>query len=157
MKILNAIGVSALLIVALTLGSTESFSQDPESASQVEQSPSQAPPCKCRENHTIQVRVDNAGKPVLRYRGGLGDEVHVNKGDTVRWVVIGANRQFSVDFKSEKGAPFGTPPGEKRKRDSQKYEIKVDISMSAEGNGTVYEYDIGFADGDPGDPQIIVE
>ena len=164
MKILNAIGFSALLIVALMLGSTESFSQDPESASQVEesasqveQSPSQADPCRCRgKYHTIQVRVDDDGNAVLKYRGGNGDSVKVCRGDNVRWVLIGENREFSVDFKYPNGAPFGNPPGEKRKRNSSDDEISVDIGMSAAGNDTTYQYDVGFANGEPSDPHIIV-
>ena len=83
MKILNAIGAATLLFVALMLSSTASASQDA---------------CDHGGNHVIQVRVGDDGEPVLKYRGKSGEEVHVCQGDNVKWVLIGSNRQFSVDF-----------------------------------------------------------
>ena len=134
MKILNAIGVAALLFVALMLSSTESASQDA---------------CDHGGNHVIQVRVGDDGAPVLKYRGKSGEEVHVCQGDNVKWVLIGSNRQFSVDFFD--GAPFG---GAKR-RDSENDEIDVDAGASAAKQA--YEYDVAFGDDEPMDPKIIVE
>ncbi len=136
MKTLSAIGIAALFIVALMLGSTESSSQDD---------------CEPGRQHVIQVEEDEDGNPVLRYRGGSGDEVTVCKGDNVKWVQTGRNRQFSVDFNYEKGAPFGGP----KRRDSENDEIDVDIDSSAESGD--YEYDVAFANGEPMDPKIIVE
>ena len=122
MKILNPIGIVALFIVAIMLGSTESSSQE-ESASEEEN------PCNGGGHyHTIQVRVGDDGEPVLRYRNKDGDKVRVCKNDKVKWVLIGPDRTFSVDFKHKKGAPFGDPPGQPQKRESMDYEIDVEIS-----------------------------
>ncbi len=140
MKILNAIGVATLLFVALMLSSNESFSQEDD--------------CNLGPNHVIQVRVGDDGKAVLKYRGGSGDEVEVCKGDNVKWVLTGSNRNFSVDFNYENGAPFGNPPGQKQKRDSSNDEIDVDIDSSAEAGD--YDYDVAFGEDEPMDPKIIV-
>ena len=136
MKILNAIGLAALLSVALMLGSTDSSGQEDD--------------CKLGPNHVIQVRVGDDDKAVLKYRGGSGDEVEVCKGDNVKWVLIGSNRDFSVDFDYSNGAPFGNP----KKRDSSNDEIEVDIDSSTEAGD--YEYDVAFGDDEPMDPKIIV-
>ena len=74
MKILNALAIAGLTIVALTLGSTDSLGQDD---------------CDHGGNHTIQVRPGDDGAPELKYRGGSAEEVHVCEGDRVQWVLTG--------------------------------------------------------------------
>ena len=145
MKILNAFGVATLLFVALMLSSTESFSQ--EEAACPKEEPSEE--CNRGPNHTIQVRVDDDGNAELKYRGGSGEKVCVCEGDNVRWVMIGSNRGFAVDFKYANGAPFEPP----KRRESKDYEIDVDIT----GEKETYDYDVEIADAERMDPQIIVE
>ena len=138
MKIGNVLGVATLVFVALVLSSNESFSQEDDEEE-----------CTLGPNHVIQVRVRDDDKAVLKYRGGPGDKVEVCKEDNVKWVLIGSNRDFSVDFGDD--APFSGA----KKRDSENDEIDVDISDSAEKDKH-YEYDVAFGDDDPMDPQIII-
>ncbi len=151
MKILNAIGIVALFIVALILGSTESSGQEPESTSQVEQSsgegvcPANTPPV-----HIILVSVED-DKPVLT-SPGKDEEVDVCKGNRVIWVLTGPDRDFFVDFNPTSSAPFPGP----KKKNSNNNVINVRIGNSVEGNGKDYKYDFGFANGEPMDPHIIV-
>ena len=135
MKTLSAISIAALLIVALMLSSTKSSSQETK-------------PCDFGGNHTIQVRVGDDNKPVLKYRGRSAENVEVCKKDKVRWVLLGSNREFAVDFAD--GAPFDG----QEKQKSKDYEIDVDISESAEKDRH-YAYDVEFTDGEI-DPHIIV-
>ena len=123
-----------LTIVALTLTSTESHGQDA---------------CDHGGNHTIQVRADDDGVPVLKYRGGYADDVHVCLGDRIQWVLNGSDRKFLIDFLS--GAPFegATTLG------STSNVVSMIIGASAERRD--YDYDVQFADGQGMDPRIIVD
>ncbi len=134
MKILSGIAIAGLTIVALTLTSTESLGQDA---------------CDHGGNHTIQVRAGDDGAPVLTYRGGSADEVHVCVGDRIQWVLTGSDREFLIDFLS--GAPFegATTLG------SNSNAVSMVVGTSAERRG--YDYDVQFVDGQGMDPRIIVD
>ncbi len=131
---MNGIASAGLTILALTLGSTDSLGQDA---------------CDHGGNHTIQVRAGDDGAPVLKYRGGSADEVHVCVGDQVQWVLTGPDREFLVDFFS--GAPFDGATT----RGSSGNAVSVVIGAAAERRG--YEYGVKFADGPELDPEIIVD
>ena len=117
---------------ALVLGSTESLGQDDDCG-----------------NRVIQVTVGENGEPVLKYRGGSAEEVHACRGDTVRWVLNGPNREYFVDFYD--GAPFDGA----RKQGSHDNVVSIVIGESAETGD--YEYGVNFADGEPMDPKIIID
>ena len=134
MKILNGIAIAGLTIVALTLTSTESLGQDT---------------CDHGGSHTIRVSTGDDGVPVLKYRDGSADEVHVCAGDRVQWVLNGPDREFLVDFLS--GAPF---EGEAT-RGSNSNVVSIVIGASADRRG--YDYDVQFVDGPGMDPRIIVD
>ena len=134
MKIMSGFAVAGLMLFALMLSSADSQSQE-----------------RCSyggPNHTIQVRVGEDGNPVLKYRGGSAEEVEVCRGDRVKWVLTGPNREFFVDF--FEGAPF---EGATR-RGSDGNVVSIVIGESAEQRG--YEYGVNFADGQGMDPVIIV-
>ena len=134
MKILNTIAIAGMTILALTLGSTDSLGQDT---------------CDHGGNHTIQVRAGDDGAPVLKYRDGSADEVHVCVGDQVQWVLTGRNRDFLIDFFSD--APFEGATT----RGSSSNAVSVVIGAAAERRG--YKYNVEFADGPDMDPEIIVD
>ncbi len=131
MRIMSGIAIAGLVLGALIMGSTESLGQGAECG-----------------NHLIQVSEGEGGVPVLRYHGGSAEEVHVCKGDTVRWVLNGPNREYLVDF--FEGAPFA---GDEKRR-SHDNTVVVTIGDSAEGE---YSYGVNFADGGGMDPKIIVD
>jgi hypothetical protein len=133
-KILNGIAVAGLTIVALTLGSTDSLGQGA---------------CDHGGNHTIQVSEGEGEMPVLSYRGGSAEEVHVCVGDQVQWVLTGSNREFLVDFFS--GAPFDGAST----RGSSGNAVSVVIGAAAERRG--YDYGVQFAGGPDMDPRIVVD
>ena len=60
MKIMKGITVIGLAVIAITLGSTNVFSQDA---------------CDHGGNHTIQVNAGDDGVPVLTYKGGSAEDV----------------------------------------------------------------------------------
>ena len=138
MKTLSAIGIAALLIVALMLGCAPTPSQGE---------------CKLPPVHVIVVSADADGQPVLKIDGKVDDDVHVCLGDRVVWVLSGPDRELFVDFTSTVGAPF---PGPKKKT-SNKNVINVRIGGPDAKRGTDYKYDVGFTNGKSRDPQIIVE
>lgn len=104
--------------------------------------------CVSEGNHTIQVEEGANGEPVLTYRGGSAEEVHVCVGDTVQWVLRGSNRSFLIDFFA--GAPF---PGA-AKRGSSDNVVSVTIG-DVERRG--YDYGVEFANGPAMDPRIVVD
>lgn len=126
-------GIAAMLVVVLLLGSSVSLGQD-----------------NCAGNHTIQVEPSGDGPPVLSYRDGDAEEVHVCIGDRVQWVLIGSDRQFFVDFFS--GAPF---EGATR-RGSSASVVSVTIGGPAE-RGRSYEYGVEMQGGPAMDPRIVVD
>ena len=134
MKIMSGIAIAGITIVALTLASTESLGQDA---------------CDNGGNHTIRVSVGDDGVPVLKYRSGSADEVHVCAGDRVQWVLNGPDREFLVDFLS--GAPF---EGETTQGSNSNV---VSIVIGASADRREYDYDVQFADGQGMDPRIIVD
>jgi len=134
MRIMSGIAIAGLMLGALMVGSTESLGQDAD--------------CDHGGNHVIQVREGSDGRPVLKYRGGSAEEVHVCKGDSVRWVLNGPNREYLVDFFN--GAPFA---GDENRR-SHDNNVEITIGDSAEG---AFEYGVEFADGEGMDPKIIVD
>ncbi len=135
MKIMNGIAVAGLMFVALIMGSTESQGQGT---------------CDNGGNHTIQVRVGDDGEPVLKYRGGSAEEVHVCKGDSVRWVLTGPNREYFVNFFD--GAPFAG--AQRRGSNDNVVSIVIDNSAMIEHP---YDYGVNFADEPEMDPSIIVD
>ncbi len=134
MKIMNGLAVAGFIFGALILSSTESLGQDDD--------------CDHGGNHVIHVRVGEGGVPVLTYRSGSGDDVHVCRGDTVRWVLNGPERGYFVDFFDS--APFADP----MKRRSHERTVEVTIGASAEGP---YSYGFEFVGGGGKDPTIIVD
>ena len=135
MKIISTAAIAILMFATLMLGSTESLSQDT---------------CTGNSNHTIQVRPSESDVPVLTYKGGSAEEVHVCIGDTIKWVLTGPDRTYFVDFVS--GAPFA---GDKR-RGSQSNMIVVTVGGPAVP-GSSYKYDVEFKDGGILDPRIVVD
>lgn len=135
MKMVNAITAIAAVIAVLILGSTESGAQDT---------------CRSSGNHTIQVRSGDDGNPVLRYKGGSADEVHVCLGDTVRWVLTDPDREYLVNFFAD--APFEGAS----EVDSNGGVVSVVIGGTAE-RGQSYDYDVRFIDGGSLDPRIVVD
>lgn len=133
MKNSNITSLAIIAAVALLGGSAESLGQGN---------------CVSDGNHTIQVEEGADGTPVLSYRGGSAEEVHVCVGDTVQWVLRGANRSFLVDFFA--GAPF---PGA-TKRGSSDNVISITIG-DVERRG--YDYGVEFANGPAMDPRIVVD
>jgi len=134
-KILSGIATAGLMVAALMLGSTDSLGQDE---------------CVSTGNHTIQVQPGEDGVPVLQYRGGSAEEVHVCIGDRVQWVLTGPDRDFFVDFFS--GAPFDGAT----RRGSSGNVVSLVIGAMAE-RGRDYAYGVEFA-GEPGmDPHIIID
>ncbi len=134
MKIISGIAVSGLMLVTLMLSSTESLSQGT---------------CESSGNHNIQVRVGDDGNPVLKYRGGSAEEVHVCHGDRVQWELTGPNREFFVDFFA--GAPFAGAT----RLGSDGNVVRITIGDSVERRG--YDYGVNFAGEQPLDPIIIVD
>ncbi len=134
MKIISGIAVAGLMLFALMLSSTDSQSQERCSYG--------AP------NHTIQVRVGEDGNPVFKYRGKSGEYVKVCRGDRVKWVLTGPNREYFIDF--FEGAPFEGA----KKRGSDGNVVSIVIGESAKLCD--YEYGFNFADGQGVDPVIIV-
>ena len=134
MKIISGIAVAGLMLATLMLGSTNSQSQETCSYG--------AP------NHTIQVRVGEDGNPVFEYRGGSGEYVNVCRGDQVKWVLTGPNREYFIDF--FEGAPFegATRLG------SNGSVVSIVIGESADLR--TYDYGLNFAGESPIDPSIIV-
>ena len=132
MKILSGITAAVLVVAAMMLGSTTSFSQDA---------------CDHGGNHTIQVRPGADGRPELSYRGGSAENVYVCQGDNVQWVLTGSDRSFFVDFFS--GAPFAGAS----KRGSSGGAVSVTIG---DDTGS-HDYGVEFEGGEPMDPRIIVE
>ena len=132
MKILSGITAAVLVVAAMMLGSTTSFSQDA---------------CDHGGNHTIQVRPGADGRPELSYRGGSAENVYVCQGDNVQWVLTGSDRSFFVDFFS--GAPFAGAS----KRGSSGGAVSVTVG---DDTGS-YDYGVEFEGGEPMDPRIIVE
>ena len=132
MKVLGSIACMALAATALMLSSAESLGQA----------------CDEGGSHTIQVRAGDDGMPVLSYRGGSAEEVHVCVGDTVQWVLTGSDRAFFVDFFA--GAPFDGAA----KRGSSNSVVSVVIGDVARQG---YDYGVGFADGEPMDPRVVVK
>jgi hypothetical protein len=135
MKIMKGVTVLGLAVIAMTLGSTNVFSQDA---------------CDYGGNHTIQVRPGDDGVPVLTYKGGSAENVYVCMGDQVQWVLAGSDRDFLVEFFA--GAPFEGAAT----RGSSSGVVAVTIGGGAE-RGKGYDYNVAFADGGELDPRIIVE
>jgi hypothetical protein len=132
MRIMSGIAIAGLVLGALIVGSTESLGDQAECG-----------------NRVIQVTVGENGKPVLTYQGGSADEVHACRGNTVRWVLNGPDRQYFVDFFS--GAPFAGA----KKIGSNGNVVSIVIGESAEKRA--YDYGVNFADGGGIDPKIIVD
>ncbi len=132
MKIMNGLAVAGLIFGALILSSTESLGQE----------------CDRGGNHVIHVREGSDGKPALKYREGSAEKVHVCKGDSVRWVLNGPNREYLVNFNFPEGAPFA---GDKKRR-SHENTVAVTIGDTA----GEYKYYLIFANGGGKDPTIIV-
>ena len=132
MRIMSGITIAGLVLGALIVGSTESFGDQPECG-----------------NRVIQVSVGEGGVPVLKYQGGSAEEVHVCKGDSVRWVLNGSDREYFVDFFD--GAPFAGAT----RRGSNGNVVEITIGDSAESGE--YEYGVNFAGGGGMDPKIIVD
>ena len=134
MNILRGLVVAGLAVAVLMLGSTAAYSQGA---------------CDNGGNHTIQVAAGADGRPELSYRGGSAENVHVCLGDTVRWVLIGSDRDFFVDFFGD--APFGGAA-----KQGPTTTVSVVIGGGAERNQS-YSYDVTFANGQGLDPHIIVD
>jgi hypothetical protein len=134
MKIMSGIAVTGLLLAALMLASTDSISQEA---------------CNHGPNHNIQVSVGEDGNPVLKYRGGSAEYVHVCRGDRVQWELTGSNREYFVDFFA--GAPFegATRLG------SNGNVVRITIGESVDRRA--YDYGLNFADEPEMDPSIIVD
>ena len=98
--------------------------------------------------HTIQVSEGADGKPSLKYKGGSAENVYVCDGDTVKWVLIGSDRKYIVEFMDK--APF---PGESKKKHSNGGDIK--ITIDAEPGD--YDYGVNFEGEEPMDPRLIVD
>ncbi len=134
MKIMSGIAVTGLLLAVLMLASTDSISQEA---------------CDHGRNHNIQVRVGDDGNPVLRYRGGSAEGVHVCRGDQVKWELTGSNREYFVDFFA--GAPF---EGATRLGSNDNV-VRITIGESVDRRA--YDYGLNFADEPEMDPSIIVD
>jgi hypothetical protein len=135
MKILSTAAISTLMFAMLMLGSTESLSQDS---------------CTRESIHNIHVRADAEGVPEVTYKNGSAEEVHVCIGDTIKWVLIGSERKYFVDFLED--APFGGAT----RRGSNGANISVTVGGPAE-HGSSYKYNVEFEDGGILDPRIVVD
>ncbi len=133
MKIMNGLAVAGFIFGALILSSTESLGD-------------QEPDCG---NRVIQVTVGENGEPKLSYQGGSADKVHTCRGNTVRWVLTGPNREYLVDFFD--GAPFDGA----KIIGSNDNVVSIVIGESAVKRA--YDYAVNFANGGGMDPKIIVD
>lgn len=133
MKTLVGVILAGAAMLTLIFGATESQAQDV---------------CDNGGNHVIQVTEGDNGEPVLSYRGGSAEEVHVCVGDSVRWVLTGSNREFLVDFFA--GAPFAG----NSKQQSASATVSVTIG-DVERKG--YDYGVNFVGEPPMDPRIVVD
>lgn len=132
MKIFSTVALMTLVAATMLLASGESNGQGN---------------CDRGGNHTIQVSEGQDGMPVLRYRGGSAEDVHVCNGDQVQWVLTGSDREYFVDFMGD--APF---PGAAKRGSSGGV-----VAVTIDANSGPYDYGVNFEGEEAFDPRIIVD
>ncbi len=104
-----------------------------------------------RQSFKLIVRVVS-NNPVEVMNSGLNaNNLHVCIGDEIEWQLVGAAKQFYVNFVA--GVPFD---GAGKTNSNNNGKITIVVGGSAEP-GESYKYDIGIVGGGVLDPRIIID